>query len=64
MKRTPLFPAPSPKLSPEAYLRNYWCPHYDTCLDEAAALDHYLDCSQCLHKTIRTPDISFTASLP
>jgi hypothetical protein len=64
MDRAPLFPQPGEHVTPEDFLRSYWCPHYNTCLEEAAANDLYLDCSNCAYKEKRVFDLSFEKCLP
>jgi hypothetical protein len=53
MERAPIFPFPSKNIDPGDFLRNYFCPHYDTCLREAADQDLLLDCDICGYKTAR-----------
>ncbi len=64
MERTPIFPSPAKNAAPADYLRNYWCPHYDACLVEAADRNLYLDCSHCGYKDVIVPDVSFACALP
>jgi hypothetical protein len=56
MKREPLFPSPAKGITPADFPRNYMCPHYDSCLDDAAEKDFYLDCSICGYKTVQLPE--------
>ena len=64
MERTPTFSEPISKVIPPDSLRNFWCPHYEVCLNEAARLDYYLDCSECLYRDARVPDVSFVLNMP
>lgn len=56
LKRKPLFPKPTTNVSPTDYLRNFWCNHYDACLEEAANRKSYLSCSLCGFKTVYIHD--------
>ncbi len=53
MDRTPLFPCHAVDATPEDFQRNFWCPHYELCLDEAANMNFHLDCSECKYKDAR-----------
>jgi hypothetical protein len=57
MDKTPLFPSYSKKADTTDFLRNYSCPHYDVCLEEAADRDLYLDCSICRFKNTFVQDL-------
>ena len=50
MDRRPLFHPQSKQTRGMDYFRNFWCSHYDGCLDRAAREDLFLDCAQCLYK--------------
>ena len=47
MNRDPLFHRQSKKIKASDFLRNTFCDHYETCLDEAARKDQLLDCGSC-----------------
>ena len=64
MERTPTFLKMKSKLDPLNLLRNFWCPHYDVCLNEAARLDYNLDCSECFYRDDRVPDVRFVLNMP
>jgi len=40
----------------QIFLRNYRCPHYDQCLNDAAKTNSYLDCCQCAYRNVVDPD--------
>ena len=50
MDRTPLFHAQGKQTRSFDYYRNFWCLHYDRCLNRAAREDLFLDCAQCPYK--------------
>ena len=50
MKGTPVYLVPGKKTNNLHFYRNYWCVHYDLCLETAARKDLYLDCTHCLFK--------------
>lgn len=50
MDKVPLFPRQAKNVTAADFLRNFWCPHYKVCLNEAADRDLYLDCSICMYK--------------
>ena len=64
MNRSPLFPNIDKHGIPADFLRNYWCPHYNICLEEAAVRNLYLDCSDCYHKEERAFDLCLGKNLP
>ena len=50
MERTPLFHQRKTKCNYKDLFRNYRCPGYDICLEQAALEDLFLDCAACLFK--------------
>jgi len=50
MNRDPLFHRQRKKIRASDFLRNTFCDHYETCLDEAARKDQLLDCGSCDYK--------------
>ena len=64
VKRAPLFPKPTTNVSPTDFLRNFWCGHYETCLQEASDRHCYLSCSLCGYKTNHFHDNSFPSPFP
>jgi len=64
MNRSPIFPVLGNKTDTHEFIRNYWCPHYDMCLNEAAEINRYLDCSSCAYKNIQKRELRFARNLP
>lgn len=58
MERTPLFHHRKNKCSPKDLLRNYRCPGYDICLEQAAREDLFLDCTACLFNNVIIEDVA------
>ena len=50
MYRTPIFPMSGYKIQPSDFARHYHCPHYETCIDEAAKKNLLLDCGSCEYR--------------
>ena len=52
MRRCPIFHKEQGKIRQQDFIRTIWCPHYDDCLSEAAAIGCLMDCSECENSTI------------
>lgn len=63
MDRKPLFPFPAKDMTPEIFFRNFECPHYEVCLEEASIIDFHLDCSCCKYKKTRDTESVFQYQL-
>ena len=50
MKKTPIFPVMGKKIKPADFMRQYHCPHYEACMNEAAIKDRLLDCGSCEYR--------------
>jgi len=50
MDKAPIFPRKSKKIKPSDFARHYHCPHYETCMYEAAKKDRLLDCGACEYR--------------
>jgi hypothetical protein len=50
MDKAPIFPMKGKKIKPSDFARHYHCPHYETCIDEAAKKDRHLDCGACEYR--------------
>jgi hypothetical protein len=50
MDKAPIFPMKGKKIMPSDFARHYHCPHYETCIDEAAKKDRLLDCGACEYR--------------
>jgi hypothetical protein len=64
MERTPLFYHRKNKCNYNDLFRNYRCPGYDICLDQAAREDLFLDCTACLFKDDAVEEITFCLKPP
>ena len=60
MERSPVFPVHKKGINTTDFLRNYLCPFYDQCLDDAARRNLYLDCNSCNHKSSHVDHVMMT----
>ena len=63
MKKVPLFPKHTTNVSQTDFLRNFWCHHYESCMNEATNRNSYLSCSLCGYKHTHIEDVSFATHL-
>lgn len=64
MERTPQFHHRKNKCHFKDLYRNYRCPGYDICLEQAAREDLFLDCAACLFKNDEVIEYSFCLRPP
>ena len=50
MDKKPILPMKGKKIKPSDFVRHYHCPHYETCMYEAAKKDRLLDCGVCEYR--------------